>query len=170
VELGRVVLLIEQVILETFQLFQQLHPQVVEEQEFKILLLPLITTMVELVDQVVVEHLQQVLVGLVIPLLQLPLKELMEDQVFTLELILHLKVEVVELEQLEQMVLLVIQAELVELEQLQVLMEHPQQELVVEVDLEKLVVELVDLEVVDLVVEIEVDLLPYLLHLEQLEQ
>ena len=88
----------------------------VEDQEFKDLLLLLITPMVELVDQVVVEQLHQVLVELVIHLLQPLLKDKMVVLVFTPELILLQQVEVVELVVPGQMVLLVIQAELVELE------------------------------------------------------
>ena len=88
----------------------------VEEQEFKILLLLLITVMVERVDRAVVEHPHQVLVELVIHLLQLLLKDKMVVLVFILDLILLLLVAEAELVVLEQMVSLVIQAELVELE------------------------------------------------------
>jgi radical SAM superfamily enzyme len=89
---------------------------VVVEQEFKLLLLLLIITQVELEDQVVVEQPHQVLVELVTHLLQLLLKETMVVLVFTLELILRLKVEAVELVPLEEMEVLEALVELAELE------------------------------------------------------
>ena len=86
------------------------------EQEFKLLLLLLIITQVELEDQVVVEQPHQVLVELVTHLLQLLLKETMVVLVFTPELILLLMVVEEELVPLEEMEVLEALVELAELE------------------------------------------------------
>tara|TARA_R100001129_G_scaffold101864_1_gene69693 strand:+ start:115 stop:471 length:357 start_codon:yes stop_codon:yes gene_type:complete len=116
VELDRVILLTEQLILDLFQLFRQLHLQVVEDQGTKHPLLLLIIVMENLADQVVVEQPHQVLVELVIHPLQLLPKETMVVLVFTLELILLLMVVEEELVELERMEVLEALVELAELE------------------------------------------------------